>query len=73
MEYAPSLPFLGLDKSVVALFKCILIMWSIETAKRQWYAHESKFEEISSLICALEIELIVDSSSSNLCIFKLNK
>jgi hypothetical protein len=48
-------------------------MWSIETAKRQWYAHESKFEEISSLICALEIELIVDSSSSNLCIFKLNK
>jgi hypothetical protein len=48
-------------------------MWSIETTKRQQYAHESKFKEISSLICALEIEVIVDSSSSSLCIFKLNK
>ncbi len=72
MECAPSLHCLGLDKSVVGLFKCILIMWSIETTKRQQYVHESKFEEILSLICALEIEVIVDSSSS-LCMFKLSK
>lgn len=73
MEYAPSLPCLGLDMSVVVLFKRILIMWCIETTKRQQYTHESKFEEISSLICALEIEVIIDSINSSLCIFKLSK
>jgi hypothetical protein len=41
-------------------------MWSIETTKRQQYAHESKFEEFSSLVCALEIKVIVDSISSSL-------
>lgn len=61
-----SLPCLGLDKSVVVLFEHILIMWSIETTKRQQYAHESKFEEFSSLVCALEIKVIVDSISSSL-------
>ncbi len=74
MECAPSLPCLGLDKGVVGLFKRILIMWNIETTKRQRYVHESEFEEMSSFICALEIEVIVDSSSSSsLCMFKLNK
>jgi hypothetical protein len=60
---APSLFCLGLGESTVGSFKCVLIICSIETTKRQWYADESKLEEIWSPRCALKIEVIADSSS----------
>jgi len=59
-----SLFCLGLGESIVGSFKCVLIMCSTETTKRQWYAHESKLKEIWSPRCALKIEDIANNSSS---------